>query len=109
LKRSLVLSKFSDAENIVVEDADVESEIDTMLSSAGEQAAQLRPLFDNEQTRESLQRTLLTRKTLERLGELVGSDAAPAAAAKAPARRARKAPRSAETETDSETETSDEK
>jgi len=109
LKRSLVLSKFADAENIVVEDADVESEIDTMLSGAGEQAAQLRPLFDNEQTRESLQRTLLTRKTLERLAELGGSDAAPAPEAKAPARRARKAPRSAETEAESETESSDEK
>lgn len=105
LKRSLVLSKFADAENIAVEDADIEAEIDTMLSGAGEQAAQLRPLFDNEQTRESMKRTLLTRKTLERLAELVGSDAAPAAATRAPARRARKAPRSAETE--SETETSD--
>jgi trigger factor len=110
LKRSLVLSQFADAENIVVEDADIESEIDTMLSGAGEQAAQLRPLFDNEQTRESMKRTLLTRKTLERLAELVGSDAAPAAAEKkAPARRARKAPRSAETENEGETETSDEK
>jgi trigger factor len=96
LKRSLVLSKFADAENIVVEDSDVESEIDTMLSGAGEQSAQLRALFDNEQARESIKRTLLTRRTLERLAELVGSDAA-APATKAPARRARKAPRSTET------------
>jgi FKBP-type peptidyl-prolyl cis-trans isomerase (trigger factor) len=103
LKRSLVLSKFADAENIVVEDADIEAEIDTMLSGAGEQAAQLRPLFDNEQTRESMKRTLLTRKTLERLAELAGSDAAPAKETKAPARRARKAPRSAETESETET------
>jgi trigger factor len=107
LKRSLVLSKFADAENIVVEDADIESEIDTMLSGAGEQAAQLRPLFDNEQTRESMKRTLLTRKTLERLAELVGSDAAAAPAAKAPARRTRKAPRSAEGEAESETAASE--
>ena len=97
LKRSLVLSKFADAENIVVEDSDVEAEIDTMLSGAGEQSAQLRALFDNEQARESIKRTLLTRRTLERLAELVGSEAAAAPATKAPARRARKAPRSAET------------
>jgi len=104
LKRSLVLSKFADAENIVVEDSDVEAEIDTMLSGAGEQASQLRALFDNEQARESIKRTLLTRRTLERLAELVGTDAAPAT--KAPARRARKAPRSTETaEAEGETET----
>ena len=103
LKRSLVLSKFADAENIVVEDADVEAEIDTMVGGAGEQADALRRLFDNENARESIKRTLLTRRTLERLAELVGTDAAPAPAAKAPARRARKAPRSAETEDEKET------
>ena len=102
LKRSLVLSKFADAENILVEDSDVEAEIETMVGGVGEQADALRNLFTNDQARESIKRTLLTRRTLERLAELVGTDA-PAPAAKAPARRARKAPRSAETETESET------
>ena len=36
--RSLVLSKFAEAENITVEDADIEAEIETMAASAGEQA-----------------------------------------------------------------------
>jgi trigger factor len=94
LKRSLVLSKFADAENIVVEDADVEAEIETMVGGVGEQADALRRLFDNDNARDSIKRTLLTRRTLERLAEIVGSEEAPAA--KAPARRARKAPRSVE-------------
>jgi trigger factor len=101
LKRSLVLSKFADAENIVVEDADVEAEIDTMVGGAGEQADALRRLFDNDNARDSIKRTLLTRRTLERLGEVVGADAAPAA--RAPARRTRKAPRSADAEVEGST------
>jgi trigger factor len=95
LKRSLVLSKFADAENIVVEDADVDAEIDTMVGGAGEQADALRGLFNNDNARDSIKRTLLTRRTLERLAELVGTEEAPA---KAPARRARKAPRSVDAE-----------
>ena len=94
LRRSLVLSRFAEAENITVEDADVEAEVETMAGTAGEQADAFRKLFDSESARDSLKRSMLTRKTLARLVEIVGVDAEPAAEEK-PARRQAKARRAA--------------
>src|SRR6185295_8184078 len=90
LRRSLVLSQFAEAENISVEDADVQAEIDTMAETAGEQADAFRKLFDSDGARDSLKRSLLTRKTLARLVEIVGSDAEEPAAEEKPARKAAK-------------------
>ena len=109
LKRSLVLSQFAEAENITVEDSDIDAEIETMAGSAGEQADMLRQLFGSEDARDSLARTLHTKKTLARLVEITSQDGgkAPAkkkarATAKKPAakprRASRKAPEPAETQ-----------
>jgi trigger factor len=102
LKRSLVLSQFAEAENITVEDSDIDAEIETMAGSAGEQADALRQLFGSEDARDSLARTLHTRKTLARLVELTSQDGgkAPAkkkarATAKKPAAKPRRATRKA--------------
>ncbi|HLF79610.1 MAG TPA: trigger factor [Dehalococcoidia bacterium] len=100
LRRSLVLSQFAEAENITVDDADVEAEIETMASTAGEQADAFRKLFDSEGARDSLKRSMLTRKTLARLVEVVGTDAEQPAAEEKPARRAAKPRRSAPRGTD---------
>ncbi len=100
LRRSLVLSQFAEAENITVEDADVQAEIDTMAETAGEQADAFRKLFDSDGARDSLKRSLLTRKTLARLVEIVGSDAEETAAEEKPARRAAKPRRAAPRETE---------
>jgi len=94
LRRSLVLSQFAEAENISVEDTDVGTEVETMAATAGEQAEAFRKLFDSENARDSLKRSMLTRKTLARLVEIVGVDAEPAAEEK-PARRQTKARRAA--------------
>nr|AHZ45589.1 trigger factor [uncultured bacterium] len=84
--RSLVLSRFAEAENITVEDADIDSEIETMVSSSGEQGEMIRQIFGNDNARDSLARTLHTRKTLARLVEITGQgDEAPK---KAPAKKA---------------------
>jgi trigger factor len=69
LRRSLILTEVSDAENIEVTPQDVEDEIDKMSASAGAQASRLRELFARAEGRESIRRSLLTRKTLERLVE----------------------------------------
>ena len=86
MRRSLVLSRFAEAENITVEDADIDSEVETIVSSSGEQAEMIRQLFSNENARDSLARSLHTRKTLARLVEIASQDGA--APKKAPAKRA---------------------
>jgi trigger factor len=103
LRRSLVLSQFAEAENISVEDADIDAEIETMAGSAGEQADMLRQLFGGEDARDSLARTLHTRKTLTRLVEIASQDGGKAsakktarAATKKPAAKPRRASRKAE-------------
>jgi trigger factor len=109
LKRSLVLSEFAAAENITVDDSDIEAELETMAGSAGEQADLIRQLFGTEEARDSLARTLHTRKTLARLVEITSQDGgkAPAkkrarATTKKPAAKPRKASGKAKA---SETET----
>ena len=87
LKRSLVLSQFAETEGMTVEDTEIEAELDSMASQAGEQGDTIRRIFDNENGRETLRRSLLTRKTLARLVELGSRDGAGEAAADAPAEK----------------------
>jgi FKBP-type peptidyl-prolyl cis-trans isomerase (trigger factor) len=89
-----VLSQFAEAENISVEDADIDAEIETMASTSGEQSDMIRQLFGNESARDSLSRSLLTRKTLARLVEITSQ--ASEEPAKKPAKQRRSAPRKAE-------------
>jgi trigger factor len=101
LRRSLVLSRFAEAENITVTHEEIDQEIEAMAASAGEQAEAVRRLFGTEGGHATVERTLLTRKTLARLVEIAGQDGGQAKpeAAK-PAKRRRSAPR--ETSSDSE-------
>lgn len=94
LRRSLVLSQLTGAENIEAADEEIEAEIDRMTASAGERGAQLRQLFDSENGRDTIRRNLLTRKTLARLVEIATQDGATGAAAPV-AKTARKAKRKA--------------
>lgn len=80
LRRSLVLSQLTGAENIEAAAEEIEAEIDKMTASAGEQGAQLRQLFDSENGRDTIRRNLLTRKTLARLVEIATQDGGVAAA-----------------------------
>lgn len=73
VRRSLVLSQVTEAENITVGDAEVEAEIERLVEGAGEQADEARRLFAGEQSRDALRRSLLTRKTLERLVEIASA------------------------------------
>ncbi len=54
-----------------VEPSEVDDEIERIVSSSGAQASQIRQLFDNSSGREAMERSLLTRKTLDRLIEIV--------------------------------------
>jgi trigger factor len=96
LRRSLVLSKFAEAEDVSVTDADIETELETISSSAGDQAEAIRQLFNNDSARDSLARTLHTRRTLSRLVELASQADGKTAAPKRSAKPRRSAPRNAE-------------
>jgi len=89
LRRSLVLSEVSEAENIEVTPEDVEAEIETMTASAGVQSAQLRQLFASEDGRATIRRNLLTRKTLTRLIEIATQDGGAKSAAVKPKKKTR--------------------
>lgn len=103
LKRSLVMSRFAEAENISVDESEVEQELDTLAGQAGTSHDVIRRLFDNDQGRTHLRQTLLTRKTFGRLSEIAGGEPAKKAATKpaakkAPAKQRRSGPRAAEKE-----------
>lgn len=79
VERSLVLGKLAEAEQVTVDEAEVDAELDRMAASAGPQGEQLRQIFDTPNGREAVRRSLLTRKTLDRLAEIASAGGAPAA------------------------------
>ena len=90
VRRSLVLSALSEAEGVKAEPAEVDEEIERVVSSSGAQGPQIRQLFDSPGGREAMERSLLTRKTLDRLIEMV---AGPKPASRTAAKPAKKAAR----------------
>lgn len=67
--RSLVITEFKDQQGIDISSKDIDDELDKLTT--GEQGDQLRHLFGSEAGRQSLERTLLTQKTLKRLEEII--------------------------------------
>ncbi len=89
VRRSLTLTALAEAEQLRVEPSEVDAEIERIVSSSGAQESQIRQLFDNPSGREAMERSLLTRKTMDRLIEIVS---APKPAKRATAtKRAKKA------------------
>ena len=74
LRRSLVLTQVSEAENIEATDEEVDAEVETLSNAAGPQSAQLRQLFGSPDGRSTIRRNLVTRKTLARLVEIATVD-----------------------------------
>jgi trigger factor len=70
VRRTLVLTAVAESEGLSVEDAEVEQELTLLAGSEPTQAAQFREVFDTENGREMIGRTVLTRKTYERLREI---------------------------------------
>ena len=81
VRRSLVLAKLRELEGIEVTPDDVSAEIDR-IGAGGPQGEQLRQLFDTESGREAIERTLVSRRTVERLRQIaLGEAPEPTAAA----------------------------
>jgi trigger factor len=74
INASLVLGKIADEEKIEVTEADIENGINNMVRNvAADKKEEFRKLMDNPRTRESLEQSLKTRKTIERLTEIAKS------------------------------------
>jgi trigger factor len=79
--RSLMLTEVAEVENIDVSDAEVDEEVEGMASGAGERAAEVRKLFEGEDSRDAIRRSLLARKTLDRLVSIASANGGAADAA----------------------------
>jgi trigger factor len=107
LTRYLVLRKLAQEEGIEVSSEEVQEEVDSMVSSAGEAATQLRRVLSSENARENIRVTLLNRKVIKRLVEIVQEpkeDTGAAGAATDQQTEDTEAPTTPETMASSETE-----
>ena len=73
---SLVLGEIAEKEKIEANDSEIDTEIENMMKGAGENKERLQQLLDTPQSRESLQNSLITRKTIQRLEEIAGGSKA---------------------------------
>jgi trigger factor len=77
LKTYLVLRKLATEESLEVSDEEVEIEIDTVASTSRESEESIRQVFSTDSSRESLRSSLLNRKVMGRLVEIIlGEDGA---------------------------------
>ena len=79
VRRSLALTRFTEEENVTVDAADIDAEIERIVASAGEQGEQMRALFSSADAKSAIERSLLTKKTVDRLTEVVGANGTKAA------------------------------
>ncbi len=70
---SLVLGKVAEEEKIEIGDSELEAEVEEIATSRSEGGEEVRRLFSSAAARESLERMLLTRKTVGRLVEIASS------------------------------------
>ncbi len=68
--RSLVLSKILEEEKIEVDDSEVNAEIEKMINSNAEHKDELEKVLNTPQAHQSVNETLFTRKTIQRLVEI---------------------------------------
>jgi len=74
VRHSLLLSKVAEVENIAVDESEITEEAERMISAAGPQAEEFRRVFGTSNGRDAIRRSLLTRKTWDRLVEIVSSE-----------------------------------
>lgn len=74
LRRSYLLTQVAESEGIEPNDEDVETEIEEMATQAGEQGQQVRELFMSQENRDSVSRSLRSRRTVQRLVDIAKSE-----------------------------------
>jgi trigger factor len=78
VRRSLALTELADELEIKAEPEEIDAEVER-LAGSGQQAEQLRRLFGSPDGRAALTRSLITRKTMDRLAEIASGDGTPTA------------------------------
>ncbi|MBM4452940.1 MAG: hypothetical protein FJ024_10795, partial [Chloroflexi bacterium] len=73
--RTLVLEKVAEEEAIEVEEAEVDAEIDKMSQGSGEQAENVKKVFNLPQARDSIKRFLKSKKAVEYLVQIATNSA----------------------------------
>ena len=70
LRRSYLLTQVAETEGIDATDEDVETEIEDMATRAGDQGEQVRQLFMSQENRDSVARSIRSRRTVQRLVDI---------------------------------------
>lgn len=73
--RSLVLEKVAEAEKVEASASEIDDELEKVVKDAGEQAEEMRKLFNSPQARESIKNFLVNRKTVELLVQIANGSA----------------------------------
>jgi len=75
VSQSLTLGKIAEEEKFEISDSEISTEIENMTKSATENKDELAKFLNTPQARKSIEQTLITRKTIQRLVEIArGSD-----------------------------------
>ena len=77
IQRSLVLNKVAETEAISVGEDDIDAEIERLAASSGPRGDEIRRVFGSAGGRDALRRSVLTRKTVERLVAIASGDEVP--------------------------------
>lgn len=77
LQRALTMGTLAQEERLVVDEAEVDDEIETLLLSFGQQPALARHFFQGEETKSEIRNSLLVQKVRERLVAIASGDAPP--------------------------------
>jgi trigger factor len=80
LRRALVLGKVVELEDLNVEDAEIDGELDRIIAPLKEQGAELRKALDTAAGRKRISLDLLTEKAVARLTQIARGEAEPAPA-----------------------------
>lgn len=83
--RSLALSRLAEMQQIQVAPEEVDAEVESIVKGSGEHADRMRQALTAQSGRDSVARSLLTRKTLERLTTIARGEQPAAPPAEAPA------------------------
>jgi FKBP-type peptidyl-prolyl cis-trans isomerase (trigger factor) len=70
---SLVVGKISEQEQIKVAHAEIDAEIEDMIKNSSGDKDELRKVLETQRNHESIEDTLVARKTIQRLAEIAQS------------------------------------
>jgi len=74
LRRSYLITEVAQNEDIEASEEDVNAEIETMIETSGEQGDQVRKMFMDQESRDSVARSIRSRRTVEHLIAIAKSE-----------------------------------